>query len=483
MAKMKDPIGNPINYDAPKIEEKTTKQPIARIIKRDFTRERPAFVTFERLIQYNDRTPQINLPIGMYSEMISGTELTINCKSDEASKALNDWIRRTNFYDKLESLITTWLVCGNSILEKLDENDTQDVLEVDMSTIVSKKRDEFGHLEWYEQRNQNGNIVKLGKGQLGKFIEFNLNPYTRKPWANSLFHTLAVPRTLGDRTMPPIVELVWGIEDAIGSIILNNAYPITTITYNAANDEYLKEEARRWRDYKPGDKRVQKIKPEIEFFETQPGSKYTDYLDWIRKTVEQGVQFPNDIITGDFTSRASSDTTETIVQKKVRGYQKYWSNKLKQELFDPILMQLGFDPEEEECNPQFTTQNVVELTVDQVKACVENKLMSIGEGREWLRTNTGLELPDDDILKQEEEENKQIVQDVQAQGEQATELKDKVESLIIKYDLSKDNEKLAESMEKKIGLINKAIESNKESLAQKRILALEKIIEKVEKLG
>lgn len=480
---MLDPIGNPINYDAPKIEEKTTKQPIARIIKRDFTRERPTHVTFERLIQYHDRTPQITVAVASYSEMITGTDMNVTCKSEEAQKALSEWIRRCDFYDKFENMVTTILITGNAILEKLDENDTQDVLEVDMSTIVSKKRDSFGKLEWYEQRTQNGQIEQLGKGKLGKFIEFNLTSYSRQPWGKSLFYSLSIPRTLGDRTMPPLVDAMWGMEDAMVAIILNNAYPITTITYNAANDEYLKEEARRWRDYKPGDKRVQKIKPDIEFFETTGNGKYTDFITHLENTFELGTQFPHDILTGDFTSRASSDTTETIVQKRVRGYQKYLGNKLKQELFDPILLQLGFDPDDEECQVQFTTQNIIELEVDQVKGCVENGLMTVGEGRDWLRVNTGMELPDDAELEKKAEEDEQMAKDIQVQGEQATELKDKVERLIIKHDLSNDNEKLKESMEKKIGLINKAIENNKESLAQKRILALEKIIEKVEKLG
>jgi hypothetical protein len=333
---MPSPIGTPEHITEVKVDSKnlgyisvteaktTSKNPLARIVRREWDRERPKQVTFERLINYHDRTPQIQMPVSMYSEMISGTDMEVTCKSEEATKTLEDWIRRTNFYEKFENMVTTWLICGNALLEKLDENDIQDVLEVDMATIISKKRDEYGELEYYEHRTAGGRTENLGEGKLGKFIEFNLSPYSRKAWSNSLFHSLAIPRTIGDRVMAPVCELIWGIEDAIGGIILNNAYPITTVTYAGADDEYLKKEARRWRDYKPGDKRVQKIKPEIEFFETQPGSKYTDYLDWIRKTVEMGVQFPNDILTGDFTSRASSETTESIVQRKYVGTRDIW---------------------------------------------------------------------------------------------------------------------------------------------------------------
>ena len=410
---MISPIGTPSNWKAEEKINTSNKTPSAKIIKRDWLRERPNNVTFERLIDYHDRTPQIRMSIASYSEMITGTDMTVTCKSEDAQKQLDDWIRRTNFYDKFENLVTTILITGNGILEKLDEKDVQDVLEVDMSTVLSKKRDEFGELEYYEQRTQNGGLTKLGEGQLGKFIEFNLTSYSRQPWGKSIFYSLAVPRTVGNRTMPPLVEAMWGLEDAMVSIVLNNAYPITTITYPGANDDYLRTEARRWQEYKPGDKRVQKIKPEIEFFESSGNSKYTDFVTHIQKTFELGTQFPHDIMTGDFTSRASSDTTETIVQKRVRGYQRYLANKLKHELFDSILINLGFDPEKEDCEIQFTTQNVKELEVEQVVQMKEKNDITLNELREWIRSNVGIELTDDKEIQAEDEANKQMAVSLQ----------------------------------------------------------------------
>ena len=385
------------------------KQPIARIVTSNFQREHPIGTTFEKLIFYHDRTPQLQVAVGSYSELITGTEMNITCETEPATDILRDWIRASNFYEKFENLVTTLLICGNALLEKLDEGDITDVLEVDMKTIMAKKRDEFGELLYYEQRTQNGDLEKLGEGKLGKFIEFNLTNYSRQAWGKSLYYSLAIARTVGNRTTLPLVEIVWGIEDAMGAIILNNAYPITTITYPAANDEYLKKEAVRWQRYKPGDKRVQKIKPEIEFFETQGNSKYTDYITHLEKAFELGTQFPHDILTGDFTSRASSDTTETIVQKRVRGFQRYLTNKLKVDLFDNILMQNGFDPEAEKCKVQFTTQNIIELNVDQVDKLHNDNIMSDNETRGWLRINTGMELPDDDMIKQNNDEKDALV--------------------------------------------------------------------------
>jgi len=394
-----DSIGNPINYDIEESQIKEAKTPLAKIVRSDYSREQPYQVTFEQLIKYHDRTPQLQIAVSSYSELITGTEMNVTCKSDKATQVLNEWIRDTNFYDKFENMVTTCLITGNSILEKLDENDIQNVEEVDMQTIIAKKRNEYGELEYYEHRTNNGQTAKLGEGKLGKFIEFNLTNYSKQPWGKSLFYSLAIPRTIGNRTTAPLIEIMWGVEDAMSAIILNNAYPITTITYPGASDTYLEKEAVRWQRYKPGDKRVQKIKPEIEFFETQGNSKYTDYINHLEKTFELGTQFPHDIMTGDFTSRASSETTDNIVMKRVRGYQRYLANKLKVELFDNILMQNGYDPEKEECEVAFTSQNIIELEVAQIKDLTTQGIMTKNESREWLRVNTGMELPDDDEIQ------------------------------------------------------------------------------------
>ena len=180
---MNSPIGTPAHInESTKSIILEAKQPTAKIVRSDFSREQPEHVTFEKLIQMHDRTPQIQVAVSGYSEMITGTELLINTKSSKAQQFIEEWLVRTNFYDKFESIVNTILITGNGLLEKLDENNIEDVEEVDMSTIISKKRNEYGELEWYEHRTQNGNIDKLGEGKLGKFIEFNLSNVSKQAW-------------------------------------------------------------------------------------------------------------------------------------------------------------------------------------------------------------------------------------------------------------------------------------------------------------
>ena len=372
------------------------KTPLAktRVVSKQYTDESPD-VDFAKLMTYHDLTPQIQIAVSSYAELITGTELMINSKNDKAKQLLDEWNRSTNFYDKFESLVTTTLICGNGILEKLDENLTEDVSEVDMSTIVGKKRDDIGNLQYYSQQRQTGQTVKLGEGTLQKFIEFNLTQYSKIAWGRSLFYPLTKTRSVGGRTTMPLVESLWSMEDAMVAIMNNNAYPITTIYYESISDDDLEKEAQKWKHLKPGDKMIVSRKPEITTHETDPQSKYTDYIKHIEKTFELGTQFPHDIMTGDFTSRASSDTTHTIVMQRVKGFQRYLANKLKNELYNPILEQNGINPKDADIQVSFATQNIIELTPEQVAFRVNSNIWSKREGRDWDKKNLGVDLTDD----------------------------------------------------------------------------------------
>ena len=127
------------------------------------------------------------------------------------------------------------------------------------------------------------------------------------------------------------------------------------------------------------------------------------------KTFELGTQFPHDIMTGDFTSRASSETTETIVMKKVRGYQRYITNKLKKELFEPLLEQNGFNTQDAELEISFTAQNIVELLPDQVLLLFTSGVITLEEVRDWYQSNTGMDMEEEalqQLIDKKDEESK-----------------------------------------------------------------------------
>ena len=388
-------------------------KPISKVVTSiDYYGEKPD-VPFSQLIDYHDRTPQISIGVSGYSRLLDLANIQVNSDDEESAKIINDWIDTTNFKTKLESMGNTFLICGNAILEKLDDKNIQDVVEVDMSTITDKKRDEYGNTLYYVQTS-GATRRHLGETNLKKYIEFNLATYSRKTWSPSLFHTLALPRTVRGRSMMPLVEVLWAIEDAMSAIILNNAYPITYVTFEGANEDELAKEAEKIRKRKPGDTHIVTKKPQLDMYETEPQSKYTDYIAHIEKTIQLGIKFPTDILTGDFTSRASSETTGDLVTKIANAIKRYVGVKLKNELFDPILLQHGKDITKTNLQITFGTQEIIKLTPDDVLNRVEKKLWTVEEGREWDKLNLGFELFDDDIInndvvqQKEDEMNQQF---------------------------------------------------------------------------
>ena len=386
--------------------EEIAPKPVSKIVNAwNYTGDSPD-ITFKKLIEYHDKTPQIAVGVAGYAKLIDLANIQINSDNEEAKKIIEEWNDITNMKDKLESLCNTLLICGNAILEKLDDKNIQDVVEVDMSSITDKKRDEYGNTQYYYQ-NVDGRRITLGETNLNKFIEFNLSAYSRKSWSPCLFHSLVLPRSVRNRTMMPLVEVLWGMEDAMSAIILNNAYPITYVTFEGANDEQLEKESQKIRKRKPGDTHVVTKKPVLDMYETQPQSKYTDYINHIEKVIQLGIKFPTDILTGDFTSRASSDTTEDLTLKIARGFQRYIANKLRVELYNPILAQHGIDPKKANLSVSFSTQNIIQLTPATVLDMAEKKKISIEEFREWLKDNTGMDIFDDDIINNDEEKRKE----------------------------------------------------------------------------
>lgn len=386
--------------------EEAVPKPVSKIVNSwNYNGDSPD-VSFKQLMTYHDKTPQIAVGVAGYAKLIDLANIQINSDDEKAKKIIEEWNDKANIKDKLESLVNTLLICGNAILEKLDDKNIQDVVEVDMSTITDKKRDDYGNTLYYIQ-NVNGQNEPLGETSLNKFIEFNLSGYSRRAWSPCLFHSLVLPRSVRNRTMMPLVEVLWGMEDAMSAIILNNAYPITYVTFEGANPDELDKEAEKIRKRKPGDTHIVTKKPQLDMYETQPQSKYTDYINHIEKVIQLGIKFPTDILTGDFTSRASSDTTEDLTLKIARGFQRYIANKLRVELYNPILAQHGIDPKKANLSVSFSTQNIIQLTPQMVSDMHTKKQISTEEFREWLGDNTGIDLFDDDIINNEEDKKRE----------------------------------------------------------------------------
>jgi len=393
-----------------KIEEKAPN-PISKLISPyDHSDETPQ-VSFADKIYYHSISPQLQMGVTGYARLLDLANIKINTDDEKSKQITEDWIDMTDFRTKLEAMGNTFLICGNSILEKLSDKNTEDVAEVDMSTIVGKKRNEFGETEYYTQLTRQG-PTKLGETGLNRFIEFNLNTISRSTWSPCIFESAVIPRKVGGRTTRPLVELVVAIEDAMSTIILNNAYPEVYYTFENVGEEEIRLEAEKIRKRKPGDRMIVTKQPKIDMFEAKGQSAYVDYIKYLYNSLSASIKYPIDIINGDFTSRASSETSEGLPEKISAAIKRYIGSKLKQELFDPILAQNGIDPKLSNLQITFGVQEVIPLTASDVGSRFKDGIWTVEEVREWDKDNTGVDLFDDDkINNDQKDQEKKAMQD------------------------------------------------------------------------
>ena len=358
-------------------------------------------VSFKDKIYYHSISPQLLVGVTGYARLLDLGNIMINSDDESSKEIIENWIDSTDFKTKLENMGNTFLICGNSILEKLDEKNIRDVAEVDMSSILDKKRDDYGETLYYIQQTKEGQ-KPLGENKISKYIEFNLNTISRQAWSPCIFEAAAIPRRVGNRNTFPLVELVVAMEDAMSTIVLNNAYPETYYTFEGTSEEELKKEMQKIRTRKPGDRIITTKKPDIEIFESKGQSAYVDYIKYLYTSLGLAVKFPVDILTGDFTSRASSDTTSDLTVKLANSIKRYIGTKLKNELFDPILEQNGKNPLDVNLQITFGTQEIIKLLPPDVVSRVEKGIWTKDEAREWDKDNAGVDLFDGEKIKQNE---------------------------------------------------------------------------------
>ena len=379
--------------------EEAIPKPFSKVVKSYGNSDSPD-VSFKQKIYYHSISPQLQVGVTGYSRLLDLANIQINTDDEEAKKIIDVWNEVTNFKTKFEAMGNTFLICGNSILEKLDSKLTQDVEEVDMTTITGKKRDDYGKTLYYIQE-ANGQQVPLGQNDINRYIEFNLNTISKSIWSPCIFEAAAIPRRVGNRTTFPLVELVVGLEDAMSTIVLNNAYPEVYYTFPNADSDRLEKESEKIRKRKPGDRVVTSAKPEIDMYESKGQSAYVDYIKYLYNSLSLAVKFPTDILIGDFTSRASSEESADLPVKFANAIKRYLGNKLKQELYDPILLQMGKDVKKINLQVTFGTQEIIKMTPEIVGKRVLDGQWTVEEGREWDKKNTGVELFDDDIINDE----------------------------------------------------------------------------------
>jgi len=456
--------------------------------------EKP-IVKFNTLINYKIETPQIDTIIEYETDIIVGTDLNINTDDEEAKKICEEFANEVGLHRKLKNHVSISQTCGFGLLVRVRKGgQLVNIEEFDIATLYETYRDTYGNTVAYVQRIDGKDFpIK----QIGDFVPLIFKNNGRSAYGLSDFHALAVTRHNGNRMTRPLVKALQSLDDVIIGTLENFAYPIEYHMYEGANTEQLEEEAVKYKDKKPGD--VFFINRQHEIDRREPTqAKFDGFINHFKDILQHGMGFPLDMLTGDFSSRASSQTADSFFMRRMRSRQKYLVNLIKEEIFDELLRSLGWDEQRiKDANviPEFELKSEMPYTPELVGSRYGAGLWTSEEVREFDKGN-GLDLFDDDKIAQQEEDKKkqreeqfQMQKNNQQMDNTKKDTENKLNKLESKIRNLKESEEirdkymvLFDKLEHKSNMVREAIEDNNENLLNRRLKVLEKLEDKLEEI-
>lgn len=357
-------------------------------------------ISFERCIYYYQHDPRIKLAVDSYTELIMGVDFTISSNDEAATEIIENFNENANVHMKVKGAVTTMLSCGEALIEKYSESDNPigGIDEVDITTLSAKPRDRYGNVLKYVQTIKEEDIELT---PLSKFINLQLNPTSRETWAKPLAYPLLAPRSLEsgyDKSLKAPIEAIWEIEDNMRTIFNRYAEPEEVYTFEGASKEFLKKMKQKFKERKRGEKIFTDRSFVKEVQEVNPQSKFDKYVEHLDQMIDLGTQFSPQIFSAEFTARASSETTESVIAKKVRAIQKSIFWKLKKELYFPILQANGYDDASKlnalELTISVQSPEIVTVSIPDALAAYTSGAISKEEYRRILKKN-GIDLDDE----------------------------------------------------------------------------------------
>lgn len=381
--------------------------------------ERPE-VPHSILFDYRDKTPQIDSIIEYCTDLIVGTDLNINTdeetdKDGKIKKILDEFSEEISLYEKVKNQTDVTLTSGTSIYARIiSAGKLQNLEEVDMTSVKRVKRDIYGNVVDYLVDDGNGgeqSIKKVtGVSNINQvFIPFKFRNRGRDFFGRSIFHGLAVERNVGNRTTRPIVEALWSLDDVVIGTLENFAYPVEYHIFDGINETDLELEAEKIKESKPGDRFFLSRMHEIDRREPTQ-ARFDSFFEHTSNIVQLGTGFPLEILLGDFTSRASSQTTDSLLMRRIKAFQQSLVKFIRTEVLEFYLKSLGMDEKkikEYNISIEFATQTPMEYTPDQVLARCNSGVWTKDEVRNYDKLN-GQDLFDDDIIAKEDKEKKEL---------------------------------------------------------------------------
>lgn len=445
---MNSPIGTPSHYKESKTVRINPREPIIKPYEKEafsgkvsiFEQMKPNKVTravdpfeatigerppvaFNILYDYRDRTPQIDSIVEYSVDLIVGTDMNINTdeefdKDGKWKQILEDFANEIYLFEKTKAYTDDALTGGTALIVRVFKaGQLENIEQFDMISVKRVKRDVYGNVVDFLVDDGRGGETSLVKNGDIKNINQVLVPLKfrqrgRDFFGRSIYHGLAVERNVGNRTTRPIIEALWSLDDVVIGTLENFAYPREYHIFEGINPDDLELEATKFKESKPGDVIFVNRMHEIDRREPTQ-ARFDAFITHLSDIVQTGTGFPLEILLGDFTSRASSQTTDSLLMRRIKSFQQHLTKVLKTEILETYL-KFNHNLDDETIRKlnislEFETNTPMEYTPDQVLARVTSNIWTVDEGRNYDKNN-GQDLFDDDkikkMIKDKEEQQK-----------------------------------------------------------------------------
>ena len=400
---------------------------------------------FNETLDAINKDARLNLSVETYIQMILGKGLKVTAKKEENADKVMAWLDDIGFQDTIEDGLYSYLGVGNWMLEP--NPSFTEFVEIPIYTIDSIVRNAKGHIKYYKQ-HVNDKDIKLKEDEV---IHFKLTNVGREPFARGMFHSILTdytdPRT-GIVYDAPLIQMK-EIEDNIVNIIKGHADPTVMFYFEDAGEQFIKTQADNLKKMKKGSKIVTDKKFEISIVEAKGDSKFQGWIDHMQRDVlEPGSKFPLQFFNAGFTARAASESTDSVLIRKVKRLQERFAGQIKRFIILPYLDKQGMKIKSKDIQVFFETPQKQVETIADITTAFRDNILKRSEARKWFISNTDVDVnqddmedlppitsvtPTDQLQDNREDPEKEIVMKTPDDTEESINLKSQIKEIQFKY--------------------------------------------------
>ena len=356
----------------------------------ELTPDRP----FPEMIDAINKDARLDMARETYVQMILGDGIKIKIAKKGTEDLVREWLSGIGFESLLEDGLYSYVGVGNMLFEKAPNN--ADFIEIPVDTMKSIVRDKKGNIKKYIQY-VNDKEIGISADSV---IHFKLSNVSKEVWGRGIFHSILAdyedPRT-GKTYDSPLIQMK-EIENSMAEIFKSYASPLMMFQFDDAGEDFIKEQASALKDAKPGMKIVTDKPFKVETFEVAGNAKFDGYVQHLqRDVIEPGSKFPLQFFNAGFTARAASESTDSVLLRKVRRIQKRLGVEIRDKIIIPYLRTIGKNTRASDIDVLFQTITQVDLQVPDMVTLYRDNGITRSELRQYLVKSTMVDINQEDM--------------------------------------------------------------------------------------